>query len=64
MNAKHKEKFTPEIQEIINIKGLNLLTLEIADKYENTYLLGILVKLLGIDPSLVEAEIREVFRKK
>ncbi len=63
-NAKHTGKFTPEIQEIVSSKWIKLLTLEIADKYENTYLLGILVKLLGIDPTLVEAEIREVFRKK
>ncbi len=64
MNAKHLEKLTPEAQEIISKNSLHLLTLGIADKYENTYLLGILVKLLGIDPSLVESEIREVFRRK
>jgi Pyruvate/2-oxoacid:ferredoxin oxidoreductase gamma subunit len=52
------------MQSIILEKNIHLLTLDITDKYENTYLLAILVKLLGIDPALVETEIREVFRKK
>lgn len=52
------------MQAIITEKNIHLLTLDIADKYENTYLLAILVKLLGIDPTVVESEIREVFRKK
>lgn len=42
----------------ITEKNIILLTLDIADKYENTYLLALLVKLLGIDTALVEEEIR------
>jgi 2-oxoglutarate/2-oxoacid ferredoxin oxidoreductase subunit alpha len=63
-NAKHIEKFTPEMQAILLEKNIHLLTIDIADKYENTYLLGVLTKLLCIEMSVVESEIREVFRKK
>ncbi len=49
---------------LVTEKNITLLTLDIADKYENTYLLGILVKLLAIDSSLVHDEIRSVFTKK
>lgn len=63
-NAKHIEKFTPEMSALVTEKNITLLTLDIADKYENTYLLGILVKLLAIDSSLVHEEIRSVFAKK
>jgi 2-oxoglutarate ferredoxin oxidoreductase subunit alpha len=52
------------MQELIGTKNIQLLTLQIADKYENTYLLALLVKLLGIDGTLVESEIRSVFEKK
>lgn len=63
-NAKLKEKFTPEIEAVISEKKLNFLSIEISDKYENVYLLGILVKLLGIDAATVHEEIRTVFGKK
>ncbi|GAB0174287.1 MAG: 2-oxoacid:acceptor oxidoreductase subunit alpha [Candidatus Altimarinota bacterium] len=63
-NAKLKEKFTPEIESAIAERKLNFLSIEITDKYENVYLLGILVKLLGIDASTVHDEIRMVFGKK
>lgn len=63
-NAKLREKFTPEIEAVITEKKLNFLSIEISDKYENVYLLGILVKLLGIDAATVHEEIRTVFGKK
>lgn len=59
-----KEKFTPEIEAEIAEKQLNFLSIEISDKYENVYLLGILVKLLGIEAATVHEEIRAVFGKK
>lgn len=63
-NAKLKEKFTPEIEAEIAENKLNFLSIEISDKYENVYLLGILVKLLGIEAATVHDEIRTVFGKK
>ncbi len=63
-NAKLREKFTPEIEATIAEKQIIFLSLEISDKYENIYLLGILVKLLGIEVNTVHDEIRAVFAKK
>lgn len=63
-NAKLRDKFTPEIEATILTKNISFLSLDISDKYENIYLLGVLVKLLGIEVSTVHDEIRAVFAKK
>jgi len=45
-------------------KNFNILDLEIADKYDNTYLLWILAKYLNIDLEIILGKIEKVFARK
>ncbi|MDD5213532.1 MAG: 2-oxoacid:acceptor oxidoreductase family protein [Candidatus Gracilibacteria bacterium] len=42
----------------------NFLTPEIDDKYDNTYLLGVMAKFMGISAEIINEKLEEVFGKK
>lgn len=48
----------------INLSSFNLLTPEIDDKYDNTYLLAVMAKFMGIEIDIIEEKLEEVFAKK
>jgi len=48
----------------ISLESYNLLSLDINDKFDNTYLLWILFKYLNIDLDIILAKLEEVFSKK
>ena len=48
----------------IILKAKTLLWVDIEDKYDNTYLLGVLSKILSLDDTLMEKSLTEVFKKK
>lgn len=64
MSAKHLPKISPGTHVIMENQHIQLLTIDINDKYENIYLLAILMKLLGIEATRVHDEVRHVFAKK
>ncbi len=51
-------------KSIEKLKWFNVLDLEIADKYDNTYLLAILAKYLNIDLDIILWKIQKVFARK
>lgn len=61
-NKKWIEKLSLKQEGIFN--DYNVLDLEIADKYDNTYLLWMLAKLLKLDIDLIHKEIEIVFWRK
>ncbi|MCD5380647.1 2-oxoacid:acceptor oxidoreductase family protein [Candidatus Gracilibacteria bacterium] len=61
-NKKWIEKLTAKNPDIF--ADYNILELEIADKYDNTYLLGMLAKLLELNLDLINKEIEIVFGRK
>ncbi len=62
VNKKWAEKLSSKDASIFD--DYNLLDLEIADKYDNTYLLWIMWKLLDITEQLILDEVDNVFWKK
>ncbi|PIE85634.1 hypothetical protein CSA08_01090, partial [Candidatus Gracilibacteria bacterium] len=58
------KKYSEKLKKNLNFSEYKLLELDIKDKYDNTYLLGILSKLLSLDESLVLSKIEEVFYSK
>ncbi|NVP17805.1 2-oxoacid:acceptor oxidoreductase family protein [Candidatus Gracilibacteria bacterium] len=48
----------------LNFDNFNVLELEITDKYDNTYLLGIYAKYLNLDLNIILEKIEKVFAKK
>ncbi|MDD2907983.1 MAG: 2-oxoacid:acceptor oxidoreductase family protein [Candidatus Gracilibacteria bacterium] len=48
----------------ISLDTYNILDLEIADKYDNTYLLGIYAKYLNLDIDIILEKIEKVFERK
>lgn len=48
----------------VSFDDYNLLELEIADKYDNTYLLGIYAKYLDLDINIILNKIEKIFSKK
>ena len=57
-NKKNSEKLS------LKLNSFNVLDLEIADKYDNTYLLAILAKYLNIDLDIILEKIEKVFARK
>jgi len=64
INQKFREKINNEALNIISSKSIHILDLEIKDKYDNTYLLWILSKLLSISHEAINNELQAVFWKK
>ncbi len=58
------KKYSEKLKKNLNFSEYKLLELDIKDKYDNTYLLWILSKLLSLDESLVLSKIEEVFYSK
>ncbi len=48
----------------VSLDSLNILDLEINDKYDNTYLLGILAKYLNLDLDIMLDKLAHVFARK
>ena len=61
VNQKHIKKL--ETQEV-SFSNYKILGLEIDDKYDNTYLISALVKLLNIDIEIIERKIKKTFERK
>ncbi|QFR38788.1 hypothetical protein A9Q91_00955 [Candidatus Gracilibacteria bacterium 28_42_T64] len=64
INQKFREKINTETYKTIESKNIQILDLKITDKYDNTYLLGILSKLLSIPHQAINNELQAVFGKK
>lgn len=64
INRKYIEKFSPNTKNIISENNIKILDLEIQEKYDNTYLLWILTKLLDIPFEIIEKELIHIFDKK
>ncbi len=62
-NKKFIEKFEEKNPEI-SLENFKILDLEIEGKFDNIYLLGVLVKLLKIPENIVNDEISKTFAKK
>jgi len=61
INSKYTPKLSEETQQYITKQNIKILDLEINDKYDNTYLLGILTKLIDIPQNIIFEEIKEIF---
>lgn len=61
VNKKHKEKL--EKQEV-KFDDFTVLDLEINDKFDNTYLISVLAKYLGLDAKIIDDKIENIFRRK
>lgn len=64
INEKWLEKITDETKQGIHEKHIHVLSLKIDDKYDNTYLLGVLVQLMKLPREVVQDEISRVFGRK
>jgi hypothetical protein len=47
-----------------DLSPFQILDLEIQDKYDNIYLLGILTKFLQLDINIILSKVAKVFEKK
>jgi len=63
-NEKLKDKFDDKTKEIISINQLKIISLDISDKYENTYLLWLFAKYFDIEANVIYHSLKEVFGKK
>lgn len=63
-NEKIKNTFTENIKNIINEKNIKIISLEINDKYDNTYLLALLSYYFSIDREIIKESLQEIFGKK
>lgn len=61
VNQKHIEKLE---KKNIDLSWYELLPLEIDAKYDNTYLISILVKLLWLETEIIEKKIEKIFARK
>lgn len=64
LSFKIKEKIKEDILSKLNKNNINLIYIDINDKYDNTYLLWLLSCFLDIPFSIVESNLKEVFLKK
>lgn len=60
-NSKNISKLEAQGQVF---SGYHILSLDIDDKYDNTYLIGVLGKLLGFEEKLLDTKIEKIFAKK
>lgn len=61
VNAKHIEKLEAKG---ISFADFQMMPIEIDDKYDNTYLISVLSKFLGLDRAIIEAKIEKIFARK
>ena len=62
VNKKWTDKINAKDEKLLS--NLNILDLEIADKYDNTYLLWMFVKFLNLDLEIILWKIEEIFARK
>lgn len=60
-NKKHLDKLS---EKSVSFDDFHVLSLEIDDKYDNTYLISVLAKYLGLDAKIVDREIEKTFARK
>lgn len=63
-NEKIKNSLHPEIQKIIEEKNIDIISIEIQDAYDNTYLLALFVYYFDIDISVIITGLSEIFARK
>jgi len=61
INSKWVKKLE---EKWVSLEKYNLLQLEIADKYDNTYLLWIYAKYLNLDINIILEKIEKIFQRK
>ncbi len=63
-NKKIETTLTPDIKNIIEEKNIQILSFEINDAYDNTYLLALFAYYFDIDTSVIEICLSEIFARK
>lgn len=63
-NKKIETTLTPDIKNIIEEKKIQILSFEINDAYDNTYLLALFAYYFDIDTSVIEKCLSEIFTRK
>lgn len=63
-NEKIKNTLSDKIKNDIKEKNIKIISLEINDKYDNTYLLALLSYYFSIDIEIVKESLKEIFSKK
>ncbi len=63
-NEKIKNTINEETKTFIEKNDIKLITLEINDKYDNTYLLALFSYYFSLDTEIVKESISEIFAKK
>lgn len=61
VNAKHIAKLE---EKGTSFADFQMMPIEIDDKYDNTYLISVLSKFLGLDRAIIEAKIEKIFARK
>gem|GEM_PF-3331772 len=64
LNSKIVNSFTQENKDFLNSKNIEIISLDINDKYDNTYLLRAFCKYFKIDKDIVIDALKEIFEKK
>jgi len=63
-NEKIKNTLNNETKKFIEKNNIKLITLEINDKYDNTYLLALFAYYFSIDKEIIKESLSEIFSKK
>lgn len=63
-NSKLEKFFKEDLKNKIDNKKLKIISIDIDDKYDNTYLLWAFCKYFWIDDNIVIESLKEVFEKK
>lgn len=63
-NEKIKNSLRPEIKNIIEEKNIDIISIEIQDAYDNTYLLALFAYYFDIDISVIITGLSEIFARK
>lgn len=61
-NKKYIEKI--QMQDMASVQKYQIQTLEIDDKYDNTYLISALAKLFSLPNEIIEKKIEKIFARK
>jgi len=64
LNSKIVNSFTQENKDFLSSKNIKIISLNINDKYDNTYLLRAFCKYFSIDKNFVIDALKEIFEKK
>lgn len=64
INEKWLDKLQDSTRSLLDTKNAHVISLQVDDKYDNTYLLWVLVKYMWLPIDVVNTEIQRVFAKK